>query len=122
MEINLKHTAMGKGSIADYAVDKAKDALGLNDTSVDAKLILNGTIYDIETFHIQFLKSNDYKGEPQREVKGGLMSISINHVVDKQINNWMFHPSVKHIFNTCWTPSTLPKTDGPGGILNGMWI
>ena len=87
---------MSKGKVIDTAVEKAKEALGLNDTSVDAKLILNGMEYEIEMFNIQFQKSTDRKGEPQREVKGGLMTLTINHVVDKQINHWMFHQSVKH--------------------------
>jgi len=87
---------MDKGKKAGQAAEKAADILGLNDTSVDAKLLLNGQEYEIETFNIRFLQSYDYKGEPQREVKGGLMSLSINHVVDNQINNWMFNRSVKH--------------------------
>jgi len=87
---------MDKGKISDQAKENAKEVLDLNDTSVDAKLLLNGQEYEIETFNIQFQKSFDYKGEPQREVKGGLMSMSINHVVDKQINYWMFHQSVKY--------------------------
>jgi hypothetical protein len=80
----------------DKAVEKAKEALGLNDTSVDAKLILNGTEYEIDRFNIRFQKAFDFKGEPQQEVKGGIMSMEINHVVDKQINEWMFNQSVKH--------------------------
>ena len=75
---------------------EATAALGLNDTSVDAKLLLNGQEYEIETFNIRFQQSFDYKGEPQHEVKGGIMTLSIKHVVDKQINNWMFNRSVKH--------------------------
>jgi hypothetical protein len=88
---------MNKGKLLDLAEEKAKEALGLtDDASVDAKLILNGKEYEIETFNIQFRQLFDYKGEPQREVKGGLMALSIHHVVDKQINHWMFHRSVKY--------------------------
>ena len=83
---------MDKGTV----IDQAKESLGLNDTSVDAKLRLNGIEYEIETFNIHFQKSYDYKGEPQNEVKGGLMRLSINHVVDQQINHWMFDRSVKY--------------------------
>ena len=78
------------------AVEVAQEALGLNDTSVDAKLLLNGKEYEIETFSVRFQKSFDYKGEPQREVKGGLMALRINHVADEQMNNWIFNQSVKH--------------------------
>ena len=36
---------------------EAASALGLNDTSVDAKLLLNGQEYEIETFHTQFQRT-----------------------------------------------------------------
>ena len=78
------------------AVEAVKEMLDLNDTSVDAKLILNGTEYEIETFSIRFQKAFDHKGEPQQEVKDGILSMRIDHVVDKQINEWMFNQSVKH--------------------------
>ena len=51
---------MDAGKIA----GQAASALGLNDTSIDAKLILNGQEYEIETFNIWFQQSSDYKGEP----------------------------------------------------------
>jgi len=87
---------MDKQNIINKAVEKAKEALAPNDTSVDAKLILNGKEYEIETFNIRFQKAFDHKGEPQQEVKGGVLSMTINHIVDKQINEWMFNQSVKH--------------------------
>ncbi|GHT61732.1 hypothetical protein AGMMS50239_13300 [Bacteroidia bacterium] len=85
---------MEKGNLKNKAKEAAMDALGLNDTSVDARLYLNGKEYPIDTFDIQFQESFDFKGEPQREVKGGLMSIGFNQVVDEQLNYWMFHPEV----------------------------
>ncbi len=90
LEINLKQKVMDK------AKEIAKEILEPNDTSVDAKLILNGSEYEIETFNVRFEQEFDYKGEPQREVKGGFLSMTINHIVDKQINHWMFDPSVKY--------------------------
>ena len=87
---------MSKGKIKEKAAEAVQEALDLNDTSVDAKMLLNGTEYEIEMFNIQFQKDFDYKGEPQREVKGGLIYVTINHVVDEQINNWMFNRGVKH--------------------------
>jgi hypothetical protein len=83
---------MDKGTL----IDKAKEELGLNDASVDAKMYLNGTEYSIDSFDIKFQKAFDFKGEPQREVKGGLLTITINQAVDKQINHWMFHERIKH--------------------------
>lgn len=83
-------------NLKDKAIEKVKEALDSNDTSVDAKLLLNGKEYEIDTFNIRFQKAFDYKGEPQQEVKGGVLSMTINHVVDTQINEWMFNRSVKH--------------------------
>lgn len=88
---------MDKGKIAEKAVEKVQEAVGdLNDTSVDAKMLLNGIEYEIEAFNMRIYKSFDYKGEPQREAKGGSLMLKINHVSDEQINNWMFNRSVKH--------------------------
>jgi len=87
---------MDTGKLLDKAKDATQEFFEQNDTSVDAKLLLNGTEYEIETFNTQFQKACDYKGEPQCEVKGGLMRIKINHVADEQINNWMFNPGVKY--------------------------
>lgn len=67
-----------------------------NDTSVDAKLYLNGKEYMIDAFDIQFKQSFDFKGEPQREVKGGLLAITLNRATDEQLNYWMFHNKVMH--------------------------
>ena len=83
---------MDKGTL----IDKAKEALGMTDASVDAKMYLNGTEYSIDSFDIKFQKAIDFKGEPQQEVKGGLLTMTINQVVDKQINLWMFHERVKY--------------------------
>lgn len=77
-------------------IEKAKQILPLNDTSVDGKLYLNGKEYAIDAFEIQFQQSFDFKGEPQREVKGGLLSLTINQTADEQLNYWMFHNDIKY--------------------------
>lgn len=78
------------------AIDKVKEELELNDTSVDAKLYLNGAEYAIDSFDIKFQEAFDFKGEPQREVKGGVLTITMNQIVDEQINYWMFHRDIKY--------------------------
>jgi hypothetical protein len=87
---------MEKGELKSKAKEVVEAALGLNDTSVDAKLYLNGKEYPIDTFDIQFQQSFDFRGEPQHEVRGGLLSIGLNQVSDEQINYWMFHNDVKY--------------------------
>ena len=81
-------------NLRDKAKEAAEEILGLDDTSVDARLYLNGKEYSVDTFSIQFQESFDFKGEPQREVKGGLLTIGLNQATDEQLNYWMFHPEV----------------------------
>ena len=81
-------------NLKDKAKEAAEEILGLNDTSVDGRLYLNGKEYPVETFSILFQESFDFKGEPQREVKGGLLTIVLNQATDEQLNYWMFHPEV----------------------------
>jgi hypothetical protein len=83
---------MDSGKIKDIV----KEQLGLNDTSLDAKLYLNGKEYSIDNFTTEFQQAFDFKGEPQREVKGGLLSITLNQVPDEQLNYWMFHDKVSY--------------------------
>jgi hypothetical protein len=78
------------------AIENTKNFLGLNDASVDAKLYLNGNEYAIDAFDIQFQQSVDFKGEPQREVKGGLLSMTFNQTSDEQLNYWMFHKDIRY--------------------------
>ena len=98
------------------AVEQAKDALGLNDTSVDAKLLLNGKEYSIDNFEIQFQKSSDFKGEPQREVKGGLLSLTLNQVSDEQLNYWMFHSEIYYSGSVVF--SSFSQIASPAIIIN----
>lgn len=60
---------MSKG----VAINEVKEKLGSNDTSVNAKLYLNSAAYIINSFDIKFQEAFDFKSEPQREVKGGLL-------------------------------------------------
>ena len=87
---------MEKGNLKNKTKEEIEEVLDLNDTSVDAKLYLNGKEYAIDAFDIQFQQSVDFKGEPQREVKGGLLSLTFNQVSDEQLNYWMFHTEVKY--------------------------
>jgi hypothetical protein len=85
---------MEKENLKNKAKEKAMDVLGLNDTSADGRLYLNGKEYPIDTFDIEFRESINYNGEPEEEVKGGLLSIGLNQVTDEDLNYWMFHPDV----------------------------
>lgn len=73
-----------------------KDFFQMNDTSINAILYLNGKEYSIDSFETEFQQSFDFKGEPQREVKGGLLSMTFNRTPDEQLNYWMFHNKVSY--------------------------
>ncbi|MCL2860720.1 MAG: hypothetical protein FWF46_09345 [Oscillospiraceae bacterium] len=81
---------MEKENLKNKAKEKVEEILGLNDTSVDAKLYLNGKEYQVDNFETEFQQSFDFKGEPQREVKGGILTMTFNQLPDEQLNYWMF--------------------------------
>jgi hypothetical protein len=76
--------------------DMVQGLLSQNDTTVNAILQLNGKEYQIDDFEMIFQRSVDFKGEPQNEVKGGLLSLSFNQISDEQLNYWMFHNDVRY--------------------------
>ncbi len=87
-------------------LDKAKDILLPKDTSIDGVLLLNGKEYAIDHFEVQFQQAFDFKGEPQREVRGGLLSLTLNRVTDEQLNYWMFHNKISYSGAVVFRPSS----------------
>ncbi len=55
---------------------------------VIVKFYLEGKTYDVERFKIGFTQPIDYKGQPQHEVRGGLISITIDQMPDAGLTNW----------------------------------
>ena len=55
---------------------------------IEGKLILDGKEYSIETFKIKFSQPVDYKGQPQHEIKGGQLIITITQAVDNNLYLW----------------------------------
>jgi hypothetical protein len=47
--------------------------------------------YRIQDFQMGFLQDIDFKGQPQYEVTGGLMTIVITQVPDDVINKWVMN-------------------------------
>lgn len=58
------------------------------DAHVVAYFILDGIRYEVEKFQIGFAQSADYKGQPEEEVKGGQMSITIPQAADNTLYSW----------------------------------
>lgn len=62
--------------------------------SITLKLYLKGgpvNGYQIQDFQIGFLQDIDYKGQPQHEVTGGIMTFVITQIPDGFINKWMLN-------------------------------
>jgi hypothetical protein len=53
-----------------------------------AKFVLEGKKYDIEQFRIGFVQPSDYKGQPQHEVKGGQIHITMSEAASDDLYNW----------------------------------
>ena len=55
---------------------------------LEAKFMLDGKIYEIETFKVKFSQPIDYKGQPQHEIKGGQLIIVLTQAPDNNIYLW----------------------------------
>ena len=56
--------------------------------NIDVKFYFKGKTYDVERFQISFLQPTDYKAQPQQEVRGGQIFLSLAQVVDPAIYIW----------------------------------
>lgn len=65
-------------------------ALGLvqPDANLEVFLVLNGKEYEVVEFSTSFLQPTDTKGEPQKEVKGGKLQLSLAQFPDSQLFYW----------------------------------
>jgi hypothetical protein len=55
---------------------------------LETYLIVDGTKYQIEKFEISYSQDSDYKGQPQQEVRGGLMRITLPQTADNILFLW----------------------------------
>lgn len=58
------------------------------DSDLTAWFILNGQEYEMSRFDINFAQSVDHKGQPQDEVRGGIMSITLSQTLPENIYRW----------------------------------
>jgi hypothetical protein len=56
--------------------------------NINGKFILDGKEYEIETFKVKFSQPADYKGQPQHEVKGGQLMVTITQNADNNLYLW----------------------------------
>lgn len=58
------------------------------DSDLTAWFILDGKEYEMSQFNISFGQSVDYKGQPQDEVRGGRMLISLTQTLPDSLYRW----------------------------------
>jgi hypothetical protein len=78
----------------DKIVDKAQSLLLHDDRAIDAYLYIGTGKYEIHSFETEFSQEIDYKGQPQHEVKGGLLAFTLTQPADSLLNRWMFQREV----------------------------
>jgi len=77
------------GSITCHSKNIHKIMINLPDSHIVAKFTLDGMTYDIEKFRIGFVQPTDFKGQPQTEVKGGQITLTIAQIADKALFEWV---------------------------------
>jgi hypothetical protein len=55
---------------------------------ITGKLVLDGREYAIDRFKIGFKQAIDFKGQPQHEVNGGQMSVTLGQKGDASLYAW----------------------------------
>lgn len=85
---------------------KAVDYLLPNDSTIEGYLYVGAKKYEICSFDTEFEQPEDYKGQPQHEVKGGLLSVTLKQVVDSTISDWMLKKGVTYDGSIVFTSSS----------------
>ncbi len=62
--------------------------INLPDAHIVAKLILDDKTYEVDKFRIGFAQPTDFKGQPQQEVKGGQIALTINQIANSSLYDW----------------------------------
>jgi len=68
--------------------DKTMFSISQPFSHIVAKFILDGKDYQIENFKINFHQPSDFKGQPEHEVKGGQLHITIPQLADNNLYLW----------------------------------
>ncbi|MCL1933847.1 MAG: hypothetical protein FWF53_08590 [Candidatus Azobacteroides sp.] len=79
----------------------SKDAVDVidllpKDVAIDGFLYVAGKKYEIQTFETEFSQADDWKGQPAKEVKGGLLLITLKQKTDEILSNWMFQKGIAY--------------------------
>ena len=55
---------------------------------INSNFILDGKKYEVEHFNISFAQPTDYRGQPQHEIKGGQINLTLTHIADDNLYQW----------------------------------
>ena len=83
-----------KDVIKSTVVNKAKEAASelFNfpqiDTDLEVWFIFEGKEYEVEQFSISFGQGVDHKGQPQDEIRGGRILLTLSQAVPENIYQW----------------------------------
>jgi hypothetical protein len=55
---------------------------------IEAKFILDGINYEVEGFKIEFSQPSDYKEQPQHEMLGGQIMLTLSQAADDSLYLW----------------------------------
>ena len=67
-----------------------------NDADYAVWLELDGKEYELNRFEISFGQEVDYKGQPQDEVRGGIIYATLNEIVPESIYEWTMKNRTKN--------------------------
>ena len=55
---------------------------------IESKFVLDGKSYEVEDFKVSFSQGVDYKGQPQHEVLGGQLYVTLHQGADDNLYLW----------------------------------
>ncbi|WP_317044010.1 type VI secretion system tube protein TssD, partial [Geofilum rhodophaeum] len=58
------------------------------DSNITVWMTIDGQDYEVSHFNIGFVQSSDAKGEPQDEVRGGLMQLTLTQMIPESLYTW----------------------------------
>ena len=54
------------------------------------QVVIEGTVYEVDSFDMTFYQPIDHKGQPEEEVHGGIISFTIPQISNSMLDKWMF--------------------------------
>jgi hypothetical protein len=55
---------------------------------INAKFFLDGDVFDVDHFNIKFEQPTDFRGQPQHEIGGGQLTVSISQAPTSGLYLW----------------------------------